>query len=71
MGLNYLLLWFYHLYNQSDFTQIDKIDLPWYDTSDAAYWLCGQLNIAVGVLLSAAGAAGAYLSLNRTRSTLP
>ncbi len=71
MGLDYRCLWFYHLYNQYDFAQIDENDLPWYDTGDAAYWLGGQLHIAVGILLSAAGAAGAYLSLNRPRPTLP
>jgi hypothetical protein len=71
MGLDYLCLWFYHLYNQYDFARINENDLPWYDTVNDAYRLDGQLHSAGGILLSAAGAAGAFLSLNRPRPTLP
>ena len=65
MGLDYLCHWLYHLSNQHDFAQIDENDLPWYDTVNNADWLGGQLYIAGGILLSAAGAAGAFLSFNR------
>ena len=71
MGLDYLCCWFYHLSNQHDFAQTNEDDLPWFDTGDAADWLGGQLHFAGDILLSAAGAARTYLSLNGPRCTLP
>ena len=65
MGLDYLCLWYYNLYNQQDFAQVDKNDLPWYDIANNADRLGGQLYIDGGVLLSVARAAGTFLSLNR------
>ena len=71
MGLDYLCRWFYHLYNKLDFAQIDEDDIPWYDTINNADRLGGKFYIDGRVLLSAAGALGAYLSLNGTRPALP
>ena len=71
MGLDYLCRRLYHLSNQHDFAQIDEDDLPWYDTVNNADRLCGQFYIDGGVLLSAAGAFGTYLSINGPRPALP
>ncbi len=70
MVLDYLCLWFYGLYNQLDFAQVDEDDLPWYDIINNADRLGGKLYIDGGLLFSAAGAAGTYLSLNGPRPAL-
>jgi hypothetical protein len=65
MGGSNLFRRSHYLYKQYDFHKSNKGDLPWFNTSDDADWLGGQLYIDGDILLSAADAARINLPSDR------
>lgn len=64
MGGNNLCHWSYYLFKQHDFLQSNEVNLSLFNTGDNADWSGGQLHIDGDILLFAADAAWAPLSLD-------